>query len=195
MSFDSVVVDGGGFTPLMVSVLPRTGLKNCTNREKRRAELWGRQKKSFKAALHHRSTKPELTMIKSPKIFETFVTVVKELPNSSSGMSRETMFRSKSGVSSVVDTIVARVTRSARATRSARGSASPSYCENETREINSLQESSPFRQQRALKAKRKRESMQLVWEEKSKNAYLQRKSRLYFIYKNKFPINFSTQIK
>lgn len=54
------------------------------------------------------------TIIRSPKIFEMFVTIENELPNSSSGMSSITIPRSKSGVSSVVPggrTGVARVTR------------------------------------------------------------------------------------
>lgn len=41
-------------------------------------------------------------MITSPTIFETFVTKLKEDPKSSSGISSETFFLSKSGVSSVV---------------------------------------------------------------------------------------------
>lgn len=45
------------------------------------------------------------TIIKSPKIFETFVTVENELPKSLSGTSNETRLRSKSGVSSVVVTV------------------------------------------------------------------------------------------
>lgn len=41
-------------------------------------------------------------MIRSPNIFETFVTVENELPKSGSGISNDTLPRSKSGVSSVV---------------------------------------------------------------------------------------------
>lgn len=56
-----------------------------------------------------------LTVINSPNIFEIFVTIENELPNSSSGMSSMTISRLKSGVSSVTPggrTGVARVTLS-----------------------------------------------------------------------------------
>lgn len=60
-------------------------------------------KKSFLSKTQTRKKlKINLTVIKSPKIFETFVTCVNELPKSWSGTSNETCFRSKSGVSSVV---------------------------------------------------------------------------------------------
>lgn len=60
-------------------------------------------KKAFYPRLKpKKKLKINLTVIKSPKIFETFVTCVNELPKSWSGTSNETCFRSKSGVSSVV---------------------------------------------------------------------------------------------
>lgn len=40
--------------------------------------------------------------MRSPKIFETFVTVENELPNNASGISNDTIERSKLGVSSFV---------------------------------------------------------------------------------------------
>lgn len=54
------------------------------------------------------------TINQSPKIFEILVTIVKELPNNSSGISNITISRLKSGVSSVTpfgNVGVARVTR------------------------------------------------------------------------------------
>lgn len=57
----------------------------------------------------------ELTVIKLPKILDTLVTILNELPNNSSGISNMTISRLKSGVSSVTPggkTGVARVTLS-----------------------------------------------------------------------------------
>lgn len=48
------------------------------------------------------TSRRKLTIRKSPKSFDTLVTVENEVENSRSGMSSDTLLRSKSGVSSVV---------------------------------------------------------------------------------------------
>lgn len=118
------VVGGGGYSPFIVSAFPNKGLKYCTNCEYRRAEFYNfasikKSARFFNRKKQYRFLR-SFTMMRSPKIFEIFVTIENELPKSSSGISSITMSLLKSGVSSVTpggSTAVARVGRTFRAMR------------------------------------------------------------------------------